>query len=471
MTDVIFEGGLTMKKKALLFLVLLLAVSLILSAGGKKEDAATPVDEGKPLSGTTLHVIAEQQSPTMAMQKQIPKFEELTGIKVILEMGPMDNVVSKEILALESGSGAYDLISTPYQFLGQFVTNGYLQPLDPLFERRDLELEGFDRNDLIAGMVSASGEWKGVNYGIPSNTCIMVMFYRKDLFNNADEKTAFKAKYGYDLAVPTDWDQYYDMAEFFTRKAGEKLAGETLKTDFYGTSIAGKRHDAMTCEWLNYAWSFGGGVFDDSGRLIMNSPENKAALDYFLGLIPFSPPGVSNNTWDELTTQMQQGIVAMQVQWNDCAPAVEDPEASKVAGKVGYTAIPQKMAPAAHYGAWTYFIPATAKNPEAAWLFLQWVNTTEVQKQIALEGGFPCLTSVYEDPELEEQLPYWEGSLEAYNISSKRPRIPEWNEMNNAMMLQLSRAITGEISSGEALNNLQKEYEELLSGQLPISYQ
>ena len=487
-----------MKKSLLWFLVVLLSVSMVATfslAGCKKaEEAVAPVEEEvaeeaasveevtsaevapdtegeKPYAGVTIRVIAEQQNPTLAMQKQIPKFEELTGIKVELEVGPMDNVVSKEVLALESGTGEYDVISTPYQFLGQFVENGYIQSIDPFFDREDLKLEDFDRSDLIPGMISASGEWEGVNYGIPSNTCIMIMFYRKDIFEHLEEKASFKAKYGYELNPPVNWEQYRDIAEFFTRKAGDKLMEETLESDFYGVSIAGKRHDAMTCEWLNYAWSFGGGIFDEDGKLIIDNSKNVEALTYFKDLVEFCPPGVSNNTWDELTTQMQQGIIAMQIQWNDCAPSVEDTDASKVAGKVGYALIPKGEVPVAHYGAWTYFIPTDASNAEAAWIFLQWVNTYEVQKAIALSGGFPCLTSVFEDPELSANLPYWEASLAAYEISTKRPRIPEWNAMNNEMMLELSMVISGEQTPEQALSNLQEKYSDILKGKLPITYQ
>ncbi len=121
--------------------------------------------------------------------------------------------------------------------------------------------------------------------------------------------------------MPTDWDTYRDIAEFFTRKAGEKLAGETLTQDFYGVSMSGKRHDATTCEWLNYAWSFGGGIFDESGNIAINSAKNVAALEYYNDLKQFAPPGVTEKTWDEQTTEMQQGIAAMAVIFNDCTPA------------------------------------------------------------------------------------------------------------------------------------------------------
>ena len=119
----------------------------------------------------------------------------------------------------------------------------------------------------------------------------MMMFYRKDLFENADEQAAFKAKYGYDLAVPTTWDAYRDAAEFFTRKSGVTLAGQPLTADFAGVAMTGKRHVATVLEWMNYGWTFGGGILDDSGQLVIDSQQSVAALDYMLGLRDFAQPG------------------------------------------------------------------------------------------------------------------------------------------------------------------------------------
>lgn len=444
-------------------------------SGGGEAPAGSSGAEGnsaaQKYAGTTLYMIAEQQTPTESLKKQLDQFEALTGITVELEMAPLDDVIQKETLAFESHSGAYDIVAAPYQFLGNMVENEYIQPLEPFMEDESLAvIEDYDSSDLIEGMWKASGDWEGQMYGVPANSCIMFMAYRKDLFENADEQAAFKEQYGYDLTVPQDWDTYRDCAEFFTRSKGETLAGETLDKDFYGVSMMGKRHDAVTCEWLNYAWSFGGGVFDADGNLAINSPESVQALEYFKEISAFAPPGVTSKTWDEQTTEIQQGIAAMAIAFNDCAPAYEDPEGSTVAGKMGYAKIPVSVQDADHYGAWGYYIPTDSPNPEAAYIFLEWFNTPAVQKQISLDGGFPNLTSVYEDPELE-QLPYWEASKEAYEISTTRPRIPEWNSMNEALMLQLSNCLAGEVSPQEALDNTAAEYETILEGKLPITYQ
>ena len=82
-----------------------------------------------------------------------------------------------------------------------------------------------------------------------------------------------------------------------------------------------------------------------------------------------------------------------------------------------HISVPVKEKEVAHYGGWGFYIPTDSKNPEVAWVFMQWFNTPEVQKNIALDGGFPNLQSCYEDEELKE-IPYWEGSQKAYEIST-----------------------------------------------------
>lgn len=435
------------------------------------EEAGESGTDERRFAGTTLYMLAEQQTPTESLKKQLGVFEERTGITVELEMAPYDDVIQKETLAFESGSGAYDIIAAPYQFLGNMVENEYIQPIEPFMEDASLSIiRDYDKSDLIEGMWKASGEWQDTLYGVPANSCIMYMTYRADLFENEEEKAAFQEIYGYELAVPTDWDSYLDTAEFFTRAKGETLAGEALTKDFYGVSMMGKRHNAVTCEWLNYAWGFGGGVFDEEGNICLNSPESVAALEYFLELSQYAPPGVTSKTWDEQTTELQQGIAAMAIQFNDCSPALEDPDASLVAGKMGYTAIPVGEKAVAHYGAWGYYIPTDSQNPEAAWVFMQWFNTPEVQKNIALDGGFPNLTSVYEDEELKS-IPYWEASMEAYKISTTRPRIPEWSNMDEVLMLEISNALAGESTPKDALDKAAADCAVILEGKLPVTYQ
>ncbi len=82
------------------------------------------------------------------------------------------------------------------------------------------------------------------------------------------------------------------LAEFFTRPDDH----------FYGTYIQGKQGLALWYEWLNFVYSFGGDILDTRhgwkyGDIVVNSPQNVAATEQYVKLIPFSPPDTLNYGW------------------------------------------------------------------------------------------------------------------------------------------------------------------------------
>ncbi len=441
------------KKKTISIGLMVLTMIAFLVGCFAPAEAVPPAVTEKTYQGITLRFTAEAVPPTEALIKLLPEFEKASGIKVIVEQYPFDHVVEKTMMDLAGKTRIYDVLSTPYQYLGQFAEMGYIMPIEKFMNDPKLRDPQIDAADYIEGMQKASGEWKGKLYGFPSNSCIMFLWYRRDILEDPGERKAFRKKYGYYYSIPpTNWIEYRDVAEFFTRREEE----------LYGVALAAKRHDALTCEWMNYMWSFGGRVLDEEGNPVMNCSENVEALEYFVSLLPFAPPGATTYTWDEVTTAFQKGKVVMAIQWNDQAFGAEDPEKSEAAGKMGYGPVPVKKRPAAHFGAWTYFIPKLSKHPEAAYLFMQWATSKKVQIELARIGMVPCRHSSYLDPEVRKIAFFYPATLAALEISNYRPRIPEWEEMNSKMMLAISQALAGEKTAKEALDWLQKEYLEIL---------
>lgn len=418
----------------------------------------------KPFAGTTLRFIGEAAALTEALEELSAEFEQETGIKVVVEQYPYDSVVQKTMLDFTAGTRVYDVVSIPYELLGRYVEKGYIQPVDKFLRNPKLTSPTFDPGDIIRPMWQGAAVWKGQCYGFPSNPCIMFMWYRKDLLEHAEEKENFKRRYGYDLCVPTTPNEYLDVAEFFTRKKGEKLAGQVLKENFYGVAIMGKRHPSLVADFLNWAWAFGGGIFDegyDSGKVIIDSPANLEALEFYVSLFDRAIPGSVDYTWDEITTAMQQGIVFATINFNDQIPNLMDPSKSRVAGKMGYALTPYEVRPAAHYGAWTYAIPSQSKNPEAAYLFLQWAMSKDTQLKWTLMGGIPSRESTFKDRQVRS-VEFMPATLDALKVSDCRPRIPEWGEMESVMQVTIHKAVTKQISPREALAHTQKEFERIL---------
>jgi len=436
--------------------------------------AAASWDACKAFSGATLNFIGEATTQTDVLKSLVPDFTDKTGITVNIEEAPYDNVVQKLLLDFTTHKAGYDIFSMPYEYLGSFVENGYIVPIDDWLSSGKLAVPGFDQTNIVPAMWTAASKWKDHYYGTPSESPVMMMFYRKDLFSNATEQANFKAKYGYDLAPAQNWTQYRDIAEFFTRKAGDTLAGQTLSQPFYGIALAGKRHIATTLEWFNYMWTMGGGLFDATGNLTANSAANVKSLQYMVDATKFAPPGYTTYTWDEVTSAFEQGTVAEAITWGDTAGAVEDPKQSQVSGKMGYASIPVDASVnkvVAHYGGWQYAINNDSKNQDAAYCFMQWATTKDIQTKIAQGGGLPSLTSVFQDSSLAAAKPYWSQELKSLSESVSRPRIPQWGGINDALMLQLSKALSKETTPQQALDAAQSALQTVMNGALPVTYQ
>lgn len=416
--------------------------------------------EEAPEVARQVRIVAEAVPPTAALEEIAPQFTDDTGVDVVIESYPFEDLMTKVQLDLQTEQGLYDLVSLPYSELGRLVENDQLLPLSFCLDDTDLQSSGFDQDDILPGLWQAASYYQGEPYGVPSNAAVMFMWYRQDLFENSAEQDAFEEEYGYPLAIPESWDQYRDTAEFFTRSAGQTLAGETLDSDFYGVVLAGKRHKAMVEEYLNYLWSFGGNVLDTNGNVVINSPEAVDATEFFLSLFAYAPPGATDYTWDEVTVAFQQEQVALGLQWNDQTFAVEDPDQSQVAGKMGFSAPPVKEEAAASFGGWTWVIPATSTNPEDACMMMTWISSPEAEEQLVAAGAIPSLASTYELPDVASD-PAMIATGDALAVANSLTKVAEFSEMSDAIALNISQAIIGEVSSDEAIQALDEDLREI----------
>ncbi|WP_144874550.1 extracellular solute-binding protein [Microbacterium sp. 1.5R] len=440
--------------------------------GGAAVDPDAADGWSQEFAGTELNVLAEATLNSDILAELAPEFTAKTGIEVNIETAPFAQLVQSVTLDFSTAQGDYDVVSIPYDYLGAYAGSDYLEEITPLIDANaDRVGDDYDPDDIIPGLWQTAAEWDGKSYGMPSNSAVTMMIYRADLFENADEKAAFAAEYGYELAPAETWEQYRDIAEFFTRDAGETLAGETLTQPMYGVTLAGKRHEASVFEWMNYADAFGGGVVDENGELVIDSAASVESLDYMKSLGEFAPPGFTSATWDEVTANLQQGLAAQAISWGDTAGAMEDESQSAVVGKMGYGDIPVAAEGDEHHalhGAWTYTISTQAVDADAAYLFIAWALSAPVQKQIGEMGGVPATRAAFEDTDLVAALPSWPQQLSSLENALARPRNAEWPQMLDQLALQVSTALVGDETAEKALNGAQTEIEGILGDKLPL---
>ena len=307
-----------------------------------------------------INMAAPDWQPTRFMQEEFNrtyKAKSGNNVKLVIDFIPWPSFYQRVAASLSSGEKKYQMIVTDSQWMGDFVEGGHYLKLNKYIDA-DPELQAViaDMHQVLKD-TSSSYPYKSTNYyGFPQFPDNMVTFYRTDLFCNAKERAAFKAKYK--KALPcyyhewqdVDWNQWGNIGEFFTRKKGSALGDGKADDDFYGIAYqAGKGYDFSTSQIHTMIWDAGGDIWDETDTKpasgVINSAVNVKAMEQFLDLLKWSPPVAKTGQMDIFVIQdlYMQGKVAAIVDWVGVAGPVIDPKASKVADK---SALLRRRAPA-----------------------------------------------------------------------------------------------------------------------------
>ncbi len=418
-------------------------------------------EAAKPFKGQTIRLIGEAYAPWEAYQSMKGEFEKITGIKVIMDGTDHRTVVNKTTADLLGKTSIYDAFALPYYEIGKYAENGWILETKELMEIPDIQDANFDpKRDLHPKVWKSSSEWRGKYYGITYQFIPPFMCYRKDLAEHPEERKAFKAKYGYDMPIPPKtYCELEDLIQFFARKKGEKLAGKTLDRIFYGTVIALKRHVATWYDYQKILNAMGGRILTSDGEIATDFAVNIKALEYMISLMKYSPPGTLEYGWDEEYTDVAAGLIFTYQSWPDTFPYLEDPNESKVAGKLGYYLPPDQHIVVSETHNWC--ISSITKRREAVWLWLQWVSSYDVQKRWHLKGGATVRPDVMRDPEIYK-IPYMPTILESLDRLFIGPKIPQIGEMNDITIQAIIKSGLGELTPKEALRWAAKKHRELV---------
>lgn len=394
----------------------------------------------KPWAGTTINVAMVAEPRSDAIAKLAGEFERKTGIKVNFHILAYPTLQEKQMVALTQGTGSYDVVHVDCVWVGQYAGEGWTMPVEELILRTDRDTLALD--DFIPAVVSEQGMWQDRIYGLPCIQAVFGLHYRTDIFRK------------YNVKVPQTWEELRDTA----RQLNQKEPG------MYGITFMGRRGVQLQCTYDNMLWSFGGDWFDENFRPTIDSPEAVEALEYFKSLIPYAPPGVLTYDWDENARAFAQGNAAMTIQWQNAAPTFADPSKSKIVGKFDFTLVPGKrqgdgsIKRTPTFGGWSLEIPWDSRNKEAAWEFIVWASSPELDPRLAYSQPGSRFSGL-EDPAMQRKYVEYKGMLEALPIAKGRPRIAPYSELADALEVALSEAMTGSKSPSRALRDANRKFE------------
>ncbi|HEX2913374.1 MAG TPA: sugar ABC transporter substrate-binding protein [Chloroflexia bacterium] len=342
-------------------------------ASGQATTAAALPTSASGQQGGELRIIAANHPWTTAIQKLIPDFEKQTGIKVKVENYFEDQLSQKLQIGLTSGSSGVDVFMfRPLQEGKLFANNGWLNDLSGMTQNgKDWNWNDFQ--EATRNTVTFDNKV----YGVPIVTEREIVYYRKDLFEQAG------------LKAPTTMDELMAAA----KKLTDPSKGQ------YGIVMRGQRSPAVT-QFSSFLYSYGGTWIKD-GKSAIGSPEALQAYKTYGDLLrQYGPQGTLNMSWPQAVAIFQQGKAAMWIDADSLYTNVLDKTKSTVADKVGYAQFPAGPAGSKPYNitSWALGMNAASSNKEAAWKFIQWATSKDMVMQLQ-QGGLPgARTSVWDDP-------------------------------------------------------------------------
>lgn len=423
--------------------------------GGGEQATTSPAPGGSSAAGANKLVIAwAKWTPADQMQKLTADFTKETGIPVEVQQIPWSDFENKIKLAWSSQDPSYDLIIGDSQWLGKGATAGHY------VELTDWAKSNVPLADMAKSAVTAYGEYpagSGKVWGLPCMSDATVFAYRKDLFSDPANKAAFKAKYHKELTIPDTWDDFKNVAEFFTQPQKD-LHGAAL---FYS-----KEYDGVTMGFDQVLWAFGGSLSDPSGKKIegvLNNASGVKALQFYASLKPFTPTGSESYYFSECLNAFQQGKVAMAQSWFAFLPDLTDPAKNKFKDQTGYFMIPK--GPAGRFvslGGQGISISAYSKRQDDAKKFLAWFEKEDTQKAWVKLGGLTANNKVSATDLFKTATPYNEVFAQSVPYLKDFYNTPNYSELLTESQKDLNAAIAGAMTPQQALDSLAKAQQQMM---------
>jgi trehalose/maltose transport system substrate-binding protein len=283
---------------------------------------------------------------------------------------------------------------------------------------------------------------------IPWFTDAGLLYYRTDLLE----------KYGY-KEPPKTWEELAEMAKKI--QDGERKGG---KPDFQGFVFEGKASESVTCNAIEWVYSYGGGtIVEPDKKVTIDNPKAIKALDTaksWVGTI--SPPGVTTYGEEEARNIWQAGNAAFMRNWPYAYSLGQDPK-SPISGKFDVTVLPKGGADgknAACLGGWQLMVSAYSKAPDAAVDLVHYLTTPELQKKHAVDISLlPTLPALYSDPDVLAKNPFYKNMLPVLQNAVARPSTvtgADYNQLSTAFFQNVNKVLTGGTTAKDAVVAVEK---------------
>lgn len=394
-----------------------------------------------------LRALMEDVPETQIIEKMLPDFEKQYHIKVQFEKIGYGDMHDKLVSQLIQSQSYYNLLEVDFLWAGEFSKAGWLTDLTP-----DVKKSNFDMSAFIPATVSLINVTANKTSLIPMYNYSMGLIYRTDVLQDEKLKSAYQTEFKKPLEQPKTLEEYVSLAKFIKKNS-----------DMSGAAMQGQRGDPNSMEFSNYLFASGGAYIDDKGKSALNSPAgNKAMTLYADAIKNAAQTGALSATLDDTVRLMCSGKAFSMLTYWWMLPQLDNATTCPaVAGKLALTTVPGGHGES---GGWGWGIPKNVsdKEKQAAWTFIQWVQSKEVTTARALQGHAPVRADAYENAEVLKKYPYYKDALNIVASGKSFPVFSYSAQYEDVLGTQLSLLASGENTVDKSLKSASDQLDKLL---------
>lgn len=421
----------------------------------------------------TVRVLTVGDPFQYSLRDLIPEFEAATGFKVEFEGLGYDALQARLVSSFVSKTADADVINVDQMWAGQYMDNGWIQPLDQ-FAKGDGE---FDIKDFVPETLHSISTWRGQLATVPVASYSQGVMYRNSVFD----------KLG--IEAPKAGWTWKDYSEIVSQINGSKVGD----TDMFGTVVCGAQPVPVVHMFSQVAASHGAKWFEafpdaDTWDFTprMNHEDMINAVELYKALFDLSPPESINYTWFDAGTRYSQGDVGMFFWWSAYFTLINNNgymtgEASVVRDDFSIVPCPQVEGkpPAVSLGGWSLGMPSTSDKPEAAWAFIKWATSAETQKKMGLHDKFGHMfsdfsrESLFTDSDLLKVYPFLPEARKMLDVADgklARPPAPVYTTLEGILGLELNKVLSGQSSAADAMEQVNTLFTNTLNGNFMLPY-
>ena len=300
---------------ALLATVTLLAAACAGSGGPAQTQSTGSGEIAKDTSGT-VRILMENVPDTDIVKSMVADFnKDYPNIKIDIETLTYDQMRDKLVSSFQSSSPTYDLVIVDNPWMVDFANAKFLQPLDARIDNTP----DYDAADFFKSLTDITTV-DNVRYGVPFYNYALGYLY------NTDDLAQAK------LEVPKTLDQLVSTSKAL--KVGDRA----------GIAMQPQRGYKIFEEWGNWLFAAGGSIYDSNGKVSLNTPQAKQALNAYIDTYKTAaPPNSLNWAFDEAFRSVSSGQAASMISYNWNLPAAQRARLRAVGGQVQAGADPRRQ--------------------------------------------------------------------------------------------------------------------------------